>query len=730
MKPIVLTIDAINAISALEFDIDILDRDDTHLPLPLRRVSESSGLYIFSSNPDTSRCLIIRRWEGGLFKAVPRSERRQVFNRCARIALESFDQGVTLNPKWMPFHSGNRISVFARGIGHNERVVAEVNAKGTTHTYVYEYGQGQTILDLENCAPNYSQFDSAVTYLPTAISDLPTENLVTQPGSIELDELDPSSIAKGFAYDLWLPRLAKKQREFFDHKLTGPIRLRGAAGTGKTLALIMKALKERYDAAKRKERRRILFVTHSWAMAEQVDAIINQIDTGSDADPIVVYPLLSVIPQKNYEKIGRRPLGLDSDEGKRKSLEEITSVLDEFRRSDWLAYRSGASQNLRDRIEAEPDTTDAKALIWDLLTEFGCVLAAQGILTHEGDKARYFRIKRMQWMMPLDGGGDKDVVFSLWKRFLNHLKFHGLITSDQIIADALNELSTFYWEAARVTQGYDIIFVDEMHLFNAQERLIFHHLLANAEQAPLVVMALDPKQSPRQVFTSLTDEREQPSNIYDKAKLPNSERIDLDEVYRYTPEIVKLIRAVLDAVPGLDVPDDWDVPLGNSALQSGPVPLAMLVETREEMFKVVISQARKLSKEMANKKGRTAILCLDDERFSTYARAAEGQFPNEIVVIASRDDTEKLRYAHRKIVLSTPEYVAGLQFDSVILADVNRELVPEGKYNGNQLRKFLAELYLGISRAERRIIIIAAKDAGGVSPYIESQISDGTVVRA
>jgi hypothetical protein len=191
-----------------------------------------------------------------------------------------------------------------------------------------------------------------------------------------------------------------------------------------------------------------------------------------------------------------------------------------------------------------------------------------------------------------------------------------------------------------------------------------------------------------------------------------------------------MIRAVLDSVPGLDVPDDWDVPLGKSATESGPLPIAMSVSTKEDMFKTAIAYAKRISRESKTQKGRTAILCMDDDRFNTYARAAEGQFPNEVVVIASRDDTEKLRYAHRKIILSTPEYVAGLQFSTVILADVNRELVSEGRYNGNQLRKFLAELYLGISRAERRVIIISSMDAGGTSPYIQSQINAGVVARA
>jgi hypothetical protein len=293
----------------------------------------------------------------------------------------------------------------------------------------------------------------------------------------------------------------------------------------------------------------------------------------------------------------------------------------------------------------------------------------------------------------------------------------------------LNELSTFYWEAARAEKGYDVIFVDEMHLFNAQERLIFHHLLADGNKAPLVVMALDPKQSPREVFTDVTDERDtKPVSIYQRARLPNSTQIDLEDVYRYTPEIERLIRVVIDAVPGLTLGDDWDVPRGRSVIESGPTPSMAIVATKNEMFRVSVTLAKDSVRNARSRGGRVAILCLDDERFSEYAPAATGQHPKDIIVLKSRDDTEKLRYAHRKIVFSTPEYVAGQQFDTVVLADVNRNQVPLGNFVGHQLRRFLSELYLGLSRAEYRLIILASRDAGGPPPYLETAQKNGVLV--
>ena len=230
------------------------------------------------------------------------------------------------------------------------------------------------------------------------------------------------------------------------------------------------------------------------------------------------YPLLEVARRRDYSKIGRQPLGSDSEEGKRKTLSEIAHVLDEFRAGDWLAFKGGCTPDFADRLDGSQRSR--ANFIWDLLVEFGCVLAAQGILGRPSDLERYTRIRRMGYMMPLANAVEKEVVFRLWSAFLERLKQLKMISSDQVISDLLNDLQTFYWEAARGAEGYDVILVDEAHLFNAQERLTFHHLLNDGNQPPLVVMALDPKQSPRELFVDLADEEDgKSSTIYDRARL-------------------------------------------------------------------------------------------------------------------------------------------------------------------------------------------------------------------
>ena len=90
-------------------------------------------------------------------------------------------------------------------------------------------------------------------------------------------------------------------------------------------------------------------------------------------------------------------------------------------------------------------------------------------------------------------------MFFLYDMLVRHLTARHEMTTDQLINDYLGSLSTYRWHAQRGERGYDVIFVDELHLFNEQERMVFPHLTRDPDAYPVVFMALDPRQSPRRV---------------------------------------------------------------------------------------------------------------------------------------------------------------------------------------------------------------------------------------
>ncbi len=650
------------------------------------------------------------------------------FERCVRLGLRSFDKNISLSPNAMPYHEGSRSSAFA---SHDStlRVLAEEGYQNSGNVYVYNLKETAETQDLRRQEPDPVPYAKALAELGSLLA-MPA-GTVTEPGvPVDLNWQTTEVIAKGFAFDEWLSLLSADQRNFVEREVTGPMRVRGAAGTGKTLAMVMKAVKLAKDAGD--DPARILFLTHSWAIAGHVDEMIRSIGRDIPAASLIdVYPLMEIAQYRDYAKIGRRPLGLDSESGKREALKVIDGVLDRFVPGDWIAYRGGCSQEFAARMEAAEPSRERRNLAWDLLVEFGCVMAADGLLGRAADLERYLRIRRVGYMMYLVNMTEREVVFELWRKFLAYLRKEGFIATDQMISDYLNELQTFYWEAKRGKDGYDFVFVDEMHLFNAQERLVFHNLLADGDANPKVIMALDPKQSPREVFAEISDDRDQRNrSMYERAHLPNPAKIDFVDVYRYTEEIALLTKSIVDRVPALDMGDDWNLSGGSSVIGQGHRPEYHVVADATETFTSSMSIAKDLRGEARSRGGQVAILCMDYDRFARLYLAAREQYPRDVFVISSRDDVERLRFMKQRIVVSTPEYVAGLQFDTVILVDANVDLIPDGPFRGAAERRFLSELYLGISRAERRLVILASRDGGGLTSHLKAQQRAGLLDEA
>ena len=111
MRPLVVTDGALNVLASLDFAFDEICYENV-----ARKsigtavvVVESEGIYVLTAAcTESSQLLVIKRSPTGLFDVLPSDERRSVFDRCARIAMHSFNQAIALNPRWMSHHEGNR----------------------------------------------------------------------------------------------------------------------------------------------------------------------------------------------------------------------------------------------------------------------------------------------------------------------------------------------------------------------------------------------------------------------------------------------------------------------------------------------------------------------------------------------------------------------------------------------------------------------------------------------
>jgi hypothetical protein len=361
------------------------------------------------------------------------------------------------------------------------------------------------------------------------------------------------------------------------------------------------------------------------------------------------------------------------------------------------------------------------------MLEFATVLSAQGILPGINAERRYLPLQRTSWMMPLSTEAEKRFVLQVYTAYVAALKEEGLLTSDQLINDFLNYLETFTWNLQRERDGYDLIFVDELHLFNEQERLVLNYLSRSAAQYPKIFMALDPRQSPSEAYADF------PVSVPSRGEsgradelLGNVTSLTLPTIHRFSPEILRLVQHIHMLYPTVvDMGADWefDVASLDAATESGQKPLLVQHVSVIEEVESVLTRATDLARQ-APQGQRIAVALLDPNALAEFERRLAAR-PQRVSLVRGGDDVSALRFSRRSVALGPAEYLAGLQFWGVVVGGLPNT---QGLANvGYQRRRFLSLFYLAVSRASRYVEIHVNDETGGVPKVLESAVEAGIV---
>jgi hypothetical protein len=547
--------------------------------------------------------------------------------------------------------------------------------------------------------------------------------------TIDLTEtFGDSNIAQEIPFSVWRDKLNRRQRDFFDAKLNGPLRVKGPAGSGKTLVLTMRFLKEVYCRLKSGEGGRGCLLAHSEETAENLRKYLIQIDerglffqstetTQLDLEITTVHGLANRYINQDTGNI--QPLSLDGSEGRTLQLELVQSIVSTFVHDDWESgYKDGCSVGFVVGIEAALDDVRNRAFCFDLSDEFANVLETFGVRGIDEIGLRYLRARPGERALA-HNQSEKRTVLELYRRFRRELLDMGVVSLDQFTADFLAYLNSFRWAALRGEKGFDFVFADELHLFNPQERRVLGLLLRDTESPRRVAVAYDPRQSPRNTFFP---EAVTPSDtVWTEAKLDvGIKTFELTDVFRYTPQILAFCQRLNHNFPADDLAADWALNFGRSEVNVGPLPTAKEYPTQLAMTEAVVDRARTLLGQVSGRES-IAVLCLDYERFAQYRVAS--LFGRGFVVIGGRDELGLIAKFRSRAVLSMPEYVAGLQFHSVLLVDANAELVSEFGGGVNGIHRFISACYLGASRAKQQLEIFADRSVGGFAEPIRDALN-------
>lgn len=707
----------------------------------------SDGVAVVASNfaSSASRLLVVNLGEDNFFHRFTDQHKSEILRRIFLAASSSFTKSVNIPRSWASYNLGSRYSFHALPLtakrayeDADARIEIDRHPFGNANVYVYNCSRGKS--DLEVSVPDKAAYERGRLAFTKFLNNRGTFSSTSSlaAGAIQLSEESFFYQENKMGFSEWYrSKFTARQQEFVDSPDDAPIRLRGAAGTGKTISLAVKLLMTAKKRLAEGKLTRFLFLTHSASTSEAIKSLLWSLDREGVLDSLNTTPgygfkaitLLELAMEgvgNDLEADGVLPLATDALEGRRLQLELIESEVASYAKSkDWILMRGLVSDHFRDLISGDWTRPEFRRLAWEIMNEFACVLDAEGVQSKVDARKRYLNGPRQAWMMPLNNESDRKVVLDLYDRFNQQIQEMRAISVDQVMTDFLNYLDSFRWNAVRKNRGFDLIFVDELHLFNRQERMVLHGLTRSQEQTPGLFMAYDAKQAPSDTFMP-NEERESSSAFWGRLKVGGIQKVELDQVFRYTPQIAAFIASLDQSFPAFELGDEWGEYSVKSNISPAEVPSITLVKDEADMYAKVVERARAI-KRRGGQKFMMAVLCCNPDSFDTFSRA--GIYRKLFISIASRDEAGASKVDAFRFLLSTPEYVAGLQFDCVMLLDVNKAEIPAGAYSSSARRKFISTVYLGASRAKHHLEIYSTQSQGGPSQILDGAIERGTLQR-
>ena len=702
----------------------------------LKRVVIDQMVYIVEADLETDETpVIVVNLAGDDGVLVQAATRSTILERIITVGLSIYTDSVAIPTGWRKHQEGCLFSIQASNREWRWRVHFDMRPRDCNDLFVFSRLEDTRSFDrLER---HLEVYDAARSNVAEAVLSQFEEPSSASRAGITLSQRLPQGFVQGATLEQWYrSKLTKEQRDFVDKPHDGPVRLRGAAGTGKTLSLVVKFLRDALAAAQTTAISvKIGFLTHSFASVDLVNAIGESLDPrgllfGASPNVKLEVRTLYDLAHKNlnFELDQLEPLSLDGREGRRLQAELIAATLKELGSSRIVgAQFAGLSPELKERWDAATTGRDAR-LVAEIMNEFASVLDAEGVRHGEERGERYAKgsFPRPAWLMNLSTELDRRFILEVHRRYRRQLGEMNTLSVDQMIGDFNSFLDSNRWDRIRQRDGYDALFVDELHLFTSIERQTLHKLIRrNADEdgkprRPPVFMAYDLKQSPRDTFAQYGEG--DTSLFAASTGLQNSELVKLEKVFRYTPQIAEFL-ADLDATfPAIDVPGEWDAYSGKAELADGDTPELTVFLDEASLFANVFAEAQKAARVHAGGGRRVAVLCASDEQFDKYLPIAAARYSQGHLPIVSREPSSDLRHAGKRFVFSMPEYVAGLQFETVFLVHVDATEAPLDASDGVR-RRFISNIYLGSSRAEKTLRIAACLTRGGKSHVLEMALN-------
>ena len=667
------------------WDVEGFPRDDKNIGLGVGGIGKGVvGFFTSQESGDPYFALINVKALKALLREGPENT-PDIYRKIARVLKGLKSPPIHLPRQWSEYHYRNLLTFFALPkTGAAFRWIADTdgNAKCVRFAAITSRSAQVDLTDF-SVDPWPGDFGVLTKELRKSKASSPQNENATRglAAEIDLHAIGTGSVVKDRTYEDWQHLISVSQKNILSLELSASIRIVGPAGSGKTLALCLRVVQISRDANVRSQGKKILVATHSWAMAERIDGILSILNGGVAPDHVTVFPLQSLL-QMHAGHIGQQRteiIGDDSTDGRIRAIEIIRGIVGtgKLKReglSSWISEALNSSEGSRARLD----------LVFNLYEEISGVLSASSLALDDPDSIKtYLNGVREDWMPPFPTVADRGMVLNVYREFIRVLVDRASITTDQFVLDAIRVLETFTWRMRKETDGYDYIFVDELQLFDSQERSALE-LLGRSRKGVPFITAEDPSQG---VFAGLHSKR---GGVVD-------ETVYLDTVHRFDKGIFDLINFIYQKFPLNTIP----LKIDEGKAGSFDVPKLHLSESAGKGVEEVVTLAGGFFDNISSD-ARICIATLGDVDSDVCAALESRKIG--FTRLASFDDVEKLSYRRRSVIVAPWQYIGGTQFSHVIVAAIN--LAPAVTAFGK--RHELTAIYLACSRATQSLDLVCS----------------------
>ncbi len=698
-------------------------------------IDNERGYIFLTKNSEKKRGVIfdLTRFQG--FEEDNPSKVIAIFTKVLRYSVRYFDNLPLIgNERPLPNSSTTIVYPFPFVAQKDsfkvliDRNSSKQDRKGKDFLTVFYYGNKR-----ENESVSF-------TILRKMIEDLNNAKFVEQPPIVDIKNspllvTDLSSleltIDSAIGIDNWSHYLTSNQRDFINKSIDGPERLEGAAGTGKTLTLILRAIRLLQNYNKENKELHLIFFTHSLSTKERIESVFfnnwiefnkyQENDNGRAKQSI----LITTLQEWSMRHLGINRLSeneyLDKDASNSKfyQMMYIEEALQKEKKNKWNVYKELCSPKLISFIEESP----AEYQIEVLQREFSEIIKGQA----ESQLEKYLKIERQEYSLPLVRDVDKRFVYSIFDAYQDSLLRVGQFDSDDIVLTALGQVNSPIWNRRRRIEGYDACFIDETHLFNLNEISLFHYV-NKPERKNTIIYAIDRAQA---IGDTYHFDKEL---IPDKDARENEKSLNYSTVFRSSPEISSLAFSVLTS--GATFFRNFQNPLESAIFtftsrEENKLRKPMFIACIDDldMFDKAFKWASEYSNETHTQRNSILFVPTTDNLLNELTKYAE-KYNKPFVTLQSRADINAVKRAKtsNKYVIGGIDYIGGLEFDVVIIIGADQGRIPPNAAPGSMhvLRyAWYNRLYVAITRAKYAVTIIG--DSSGISPLLESSLDNHTI---